>query len=640
MLRPFPNQIRLALLAVLAFPAFASEADAVAISRNIQARHMPYSTILDPIFDSPTSNQIVNYTRCGDSAIWTGHYLAAEAFRYSVTHSSEALDSARRAFAGIQSLADVTGNNVLARCIVPDNSPYAQGIQSEEANNGIYRSAPGNFWVGNTSRDQYSGVLFGLGVSYDLIDDQALRSSIAALVSRLVQFLQDHAWTVVLPNGTATASFIDRPDQQLAFLQLARHVNPNQFSTSYDLARVLLAPGMITPIAFEVLNDNSYFKFNLDTINLYTLIHLESSSFGDIYRNAYDLLRKHTDDQGNAFFNMIDRALKTPDPVRDAETRSLLDQWLLRPRRDIYVDNHGKFSTCGNPDQACQPIPVPDRVTTDFLWQRSPFQLAGGGSGRIENAGIDYILPYWMARYYGVVAADTLRVVSAASGAAALAPEAIASVFGTNLAASTQSAGSQPPPLQLGGVSVTVKDAAGVSRPAGIYFVSAGQINFVLPSDIAPGTASITIQNSTNPAITTSVDVRTVAPALFSADATGKGAAAATAIVSIVGRTSPLPVFNCSGSTCTPVPIRLGIDTPIYLSLYGSGIRRRSSLSNVTCTIGGISVPVLYAGPQPEFAGLDQVNVALTLSLRNLGEADVIVTVDGQASNAVRVNVQ
>jgi hypothetical protein len=41
-------------------------------------------------------------------------------------------------------------------------------------------------------------------------------------------------------------------------------------------------------------------------------------------------------------------------------------------------------------------------VRTDFLWQRSPFQLVGGGIGNIETAGIDYILPYWMARYYGV----------------------------------------------------------------------------------------------------------------------------------------------------------------------------------------------------------------------------------------------
>jgi hypothetical protein len=44
-----------------------------------------------------------------------------------------------------------------------------------------------------------------------------------------------------------------------------------------------------------------------------------------------------------------------------------------------------------------------DRPTTDFLWQRNPFLLVGGGAGTIENAGIDYILPYWMARYYGTI---------------------------------------------------------------------------------------------------------------------------------------------------------------------------------------------------------------------------------------------
>ena len=483
-------------------------------------------------------------------------------------------------------------------------------------------------------------MVFGLGVAYDLIDDQTLRSSIARLVTRMVQFLLDHAWTVVQPNGTITATFLNRADQQLAFLQLARHVNPDQFSTPYDISRVLLAPAAIAPIALEVLSNDSYFKFNLDTINLYTLIHLESSSFGDIYRRAYDTLRNHTDDHRNAFFNMIDRALNGPDSVRDAETRTLLDQWLRLPRRDVFVDNHGKYPTCGDPNQACQPIPVPDRVPSDFLWQRSPFQMSGGGAARVENAGIDYILPYWMARYYGIMGADTLRVVSAASGASALAPGAIASVFGANLANSTESSGTQPPPQVLGGMSVLVKDGAGVSRQAGIYFVSAGQINFVMPTDMAPGTASITIQNSGASAITTSADVRMVAPALFSADATGKGAAAATAIVVVAGRPAPLPVFTCSGSTCSPVPIRLGVDTPIYLSLYGSGIRRRSSLASVICTIGGINVPVLYAGAQPQYAGLDQVNVALTLNLRGLGETDVIVTVEGQPSNPVRVNVQ
>src|SRR5579871_3048002 len=322
--------------------AGAAEADALAISKNIQDRHFPHYTLLDPIFNSPTGDQIVSYTRCGDSALWTGVDLAAESFRYKVTHSADAQAAAQRALAGIQALIDVTGDNVLARCLIPVNSPYAAAIQNEESANGIYHSGPENFWVGNTSRDQYSGVLFGLGVAYDLMDDPAMKAAIAAQVTRLVQFLKDHTWNVVLPDGTTTTTFLDRPDQQLAFLQLARHVNPDRFSTTYDVTKALLAPAVAAPVAFDTLSDSSYFKFNLDTINLYTLIRLESSSFGDIYRNAYSTLRDHTSGQGNAFFDMIDFAINGPNGPRDAEARLLLNQWLQRPRRDLNIDNTGK----------------------------------------------------------------------------------------------------------------------------------------------------------------------------------------------------------------------------------------------------------------------------------------------------------
>src|SRR5581483_7177650 len=82
----------LCLLASLSFLplAFAAEQDALAISANIQSRHMPYGSIMDPILSSPDLTQVADYTRCGDSAIWTGHYLAAEAFRYTVTRAADA----------------------------------------------------------------------------------------------------------------------------------------------------------------------------------------------------------------------------------------------------------------------------------------------------------------------------------------------------------------------------------------------------------------------------------------------------------------------------------------------------------------------------------------------------------------------
>ena len=181
------------LFALFVDSALASEADAIAISKNIRARHMPFGTILDPIFATPDSDEIVGYTHCGDSAIWTGHYLAAEAYRYNVTRSPEALDNVRAALIGIESLLDVTGTNLLSRCLVPMTSPYAQAIIKEEASHGVYQNTQfGWYWIGDTSRDQYSGVFFGLGVAYDLVDDPHVRAGIAPLTTLLLDFLRGH----------------------------------------------------------------------------------------------------------------------------------------------------------------------------------------------------------------------------------------------------------------------------------------------------------------------------------------------------------------------------------------------------------------------------------------------------------------
>src|SRR5678815_354288 len=88
-------------------PLTASEQDAIAISDAVRMRHLLYGTIMDPLFATPASNQILSYSRCGDSAIWTGHYLAAEAFRYNVTRAQQARNNVVAALSGLKSLVDV-----------------------------------------------------------------------------------------------------------------------------------------------------------------------------------------------------------------------------------------------------------------------------------------------------------------------------------------------------------------------------------------------------------------------------------------------------------------------------------------------------------------------------------------------------
>ena len=70
--------------------------------------------------------------------------------------------------------------------------------------------------------------------------------------------------------------------------------------------------------------------------------------------------------------------------------------------RAPYSSSTDSYAACGD-GRACAVIPIVERVPTDFLWQRSPFELSGGRGGDIEGAGIDYLLPYWMARYFGIV---------------------------------------------------------------------------------------------------------------------------------------------------------------------------------------------------------------------------------------------
>jgi uncharacterized protein (TIGR03437 family) len=76
----------------------------------------------------------------------------------------------------------------------------------------------------------------------------------------------------------------------------------------------------------------------------------------------------------------------------------------------------------------------------------------------------------------------------------------------------------------------------------------------------------------------------------------------------------------------------------VYLEIFGTGIRNAKS---VTATVGGHSVPVLSAGSQGVFIGLDQVNIGpLPPALKGSGQTNIVLTADGEAANTVNVTIQ
>ena len=88
-------------------------------------------------------------------------------------------------------------------------------------------------------------------------------------------------------------------------------------------------------------------------------------------------------------------------------------------------------------------------------------------------------------------------------------------------------------------------------------------------------------------------------------------------------------------------PIDLGPPTDqVYLVLYGTGIRGHSGMSGFTATVGGEAAAVSYGGPQPDFDGLDQVNLLLPRSLIGRGRVEIALSIQGFGANRVTINVR
>ncbi len=248
-----------------------------------------------------------------------------------------------------------------------------------------------------------------------------------------------------------------------------------------------------------------------------------------------------------------------------------------------------------------------------------------------------------------VMAALNLSSVATVEAAGFTGPmvarDAIVSAFGQRLATAEAFAPSNPAqlPTTLAGTTVTVRDSKGIDRLALLFYVSPTQVNYVMPIEAAEGFATVTVRNSLGEVATGFVEITPVMPGLFTANADGAGAAVGWAIRVRNGVQTREPITMLNPTTNKFVARPLDFDPAneqLFVELYGTGIRYRSSLANVKCEIGGVSVPVEYAFVAPGFYGLDQVNIRVLASLDNRGEADLVLTVDGKKTKPLKINIQ
>jgi uncharacterized protein (TIGR03437 family) len=223
-------------------------------------------------------------------------------------------------------------------------------------------------------------------------------------------------------------------------------------------------------------------------------------------------------------------------------------------------------------------------------------------------------------------------VVSAADYASSPALGLLVSAFGSGF--SNEIAGAQhlPLPTNLGSTSIVL---GGEVLP--LLFADSGQLNFVIPYDLAPKTQyQLIVQHGNAISVPVTVTVMSAQPAILSADGSGKGQGHIYAYHTFGAVLADEKHPAQAGQTLVMYCVGLGpVDPAVHA---GSGAPVGGPLSkttgNVTVTIGGQQAHVDFAGLAPGFAGLYQVNSVVPSGITADDKVPVTVSVSGQNSIA------
>lgn len=276
------------------------------------------------------------------------------------------------------------------------------------------------------------------------------------------------------------------------------------------------------------------------------------------------------------------------------------------------------------------------------------------------SGGLSDFVVFCLARHNGFLYAGTksgivqasngtglsLITTSAASYASTVvSSNMIAAMFGNELAPQTISATTLPLPTELAGTRVSIRDYKGFEYLAPLFFVSPTQINYLLPAGLSDGALAITvIRADGSRQIGLGYSQRTE-PGLFSANSNGKDAAAALHFQIKANGTqvyNPIVRWDASQQRFLPIPIALGTaGDRDFLILFGTGVRAASRVFATVRNSAGtnFSITPTFYGAVAELAGLDQINLPLSVALRGQGNCQVFLQADGRASNSLTFQI-
>ena len=357
-----------------------------------------------------------------NDGLWTGCYVASQAFRYAVTGEKEALENARRSMKAMLWLTRVSEiPGFTARAI---RRPGEEGFGNGD--NEWHLTSDGTCeWKCETSSDEMVGHFFALSLYFDLCADEAEKKDIETAVCGMVDHMIRNDYKLVDKDGLPTTwanwapaslnhdnKWVEEKGvnslELLSFLKTAYHMSGKEIYNK-EYKNLIEKHHYMLNVAQHKIQDGHgcHIDDNLGFLSTVTLLRLEKDeTLRSIIFMGLEHHWQYEKIERTPLWNFVYGAFtgRYCDVEAAVQTLretplSLIEYETVNSTRKKLVYETEQFDMDESP-QLKAPLPADERrVGRDD----SNHFKADAGNGTSAEDGSFYLLPYWFARYYNLI---------------------------------------------------------------------------------------------------------------------------------------------------------------------------------------------------------------------------------------------
>jgi len=369
-----------------------------------------------------------------NDGLWTGLYLASQAFRYSVTRSAEALQNVRESLEAMERLYTI--NPVPG---FPARSFERIGYPVHDPERWLPSPEEGWMWKSTTSSDEAIGHMFAFGVVAELIEEPFIRSKAVKLIDTLMSHIVKNNFYLIDIDGKPTRWGRWNPEYVNALHPSVgdRKLNSSNIISMLQTAYHFTGKKKYRDAAFYLMNEHGYLENLMRPMKEIGRAPADADETSRMLSDGWN----HSDDEMYycGYWGLYRYAFN--DTLKEKFRQAIIDHWETEKPEKEALWNIMTFMTgkkyCGLDDAVWYlkeyPLDlitwtirnshrndiekIPDNFRNQTINEVLPpdelpvtrhnsnrFTLDGGNGGLSEmSAGDIWLLPYWMGRYLGVI---------------------------------------------------------------------------------------------------------------------------------------------------------------------------------------------------------------------------------------------